>query len=181
MFFVRHGESEFNAVFAHTGRDPGIIDAPLTPRGAEQAAAAGHLLRKSGITRIICSPYRRALQTAALIAGELKLPVAVTALVGERALYSCDVGRDAATLKKEWAAVDFSSLEDGEWWPRKGETQASIERRVHAFLAQENDATKAAQTLVVSHWYFLFTLSALDANNGEIIWRDEKGRFHKRV
>lgn len=180
MYFIRHGESEFNAVFAATGRDPGIRDAPLTVRGREQARAAGHLLKEAGITRIVSSPYRRALQTAACVNETLNVPVALNPLMGERALYSCDIGTPRTPLLAEWPQVDAQGLTDEEWWPRQGETQDDLERRARAFLALENDEGLNATTLVVSHWYFLFALSGLDAENGEILWRDTKGRYHKR-
>lgn len=180
MYFIRHGESEFNAVFAASGRDPGIADAPLTARGRAQALAAGHLLKDAGITRILCSPYRRALQTAACVNETLQVPVAVNPLMGERALYSCDIGTPRTKLMAEWPQVNAQQLTDENWWPKQGETQDALERRARAFLALENDDALNATTLAVSHWYFLFALSGLDAENGEILWRDNKGRYHKR-
>ena len=181
MYFIRHGESEFNIVFAQTGRDPGVVDAPLTQKGAGQAGAAGRHLKKAGIARILCSPYRRALQTASLIAETLKCPIAANPLLGERALYSCDVGRGHEILKAEFPHVDFAGLETGPWWPPLGETQSELEGRVAAFFALENDEGLNRSTLIVSHWYFLFTLSSLDCDNGQVLWRDEKGRFHKHM
>ena len=44
MILLRHGQSEFNRAFGATGRDPGIPDAPLTPLGETQAAAAAEAL-----------------------------------------------------------------------------------------------------------------------------------------
>lgn len=180
MFFIRHGESEFNAVFSGTGRDPGIADAGLTARGATQAKAAGHLLRNDGITRIICSPYTRALQTATLVGAEIGITqVTVTPLLGERALYSCDIGTHRGTLMEKWQGHDFAALQDDQWWPKSGETQESIARRVNAFMAL-HDAGQHSRTLVVSHWYFIFTLTSLDLENAEVVWRDPRGGYHKR-
>src|ERR1039457_5721974 len=64
MFLLRHGQSYFNLHFSETRVDPGIEDPELTPLGAEQAAAAARLLAGAALTRIIVSPYTRALQTA---------------------------------------------------------------------------------------------------------------------
>lgn len=179
MFFIRHGQSAFNVEFNRSGRDPGIRDAGLTPRGVEQARGAAHQLKNKGITRIIASPYTRALQTAAHLNETLQLPITAEPLVGERALYTCDIGTPHSDLKRQWPDVDFTCVESEEWWPKTGETESGIEGRVRAFLSTMNDE-KAAQTLVVSHWYFIFTLTGLDAENAEIIHRDTRGRFHKQ-
>jgi hypothetical protein len=109
----------------------------------------------------------------------------VNPLVGERALYSCDIGTPAENLKTAWPQLDFSArseknMPEKKWWPARGEMQEDLERRVHAFLMQENDPALTASTLVVSHWYFIYTVTALDADNADIIWRDAHGRFHKR-
>jgi glucosyl-3-phosphoglycerate phosphatase len=186
MFLIRHGESEFNRHFAQTGRDPGIRDAPLTKRGNEQAeAAARHFLqlknnpgRMKAPKRILSSPYTRALQTATPIAKALNLSIEVIPLLGERRLYSCDEGTPLCDLKKSWETYDFSRLEKEEWWPPKHESDEDIAGRVRAFLALENGGND--DTLIVSHWYFIFTLSELDCDNGQTIWRDEKGRFHRQ-
>lgn len=181
MFFIRHGESEFNAVFSGTGRDPGVVDAGLTERGRAQAKSAAEILKSRNITRIISSPYARALETAAIIGGVLGIKnFGTTPLLGERALYSCDVGTCKADLTKKWTAHDFSTLEAETWWPKTGETQESIQRRVNAFSALESDLEKNNSTLAVSHWYFIYTLTGLDLDNAEIVWRDDKGRYHRQ-
>src|SRR5580692_8646863 len=64
MFLLRHGQSYFNLHFNRTRRDPGIEDPELTPLGVEQARAAAADLADTALTRIIVSPYTRALQTA---------------------------------------------------------------------------------------------------------------------
>ncbi len=38
MILLRHGQSEFNLAFTLTRRDPGIVDARLTPLGRERLA-----------------------------------------------------------------------------------------------------------------------------------------------
>jgi bisphosphoglycerate-dependent phosphoglycerate mutase len=63
MFLLRHGQSYFNLHFNETRVDPGIEDPELTALGTEQAAAAAAQLAEVALTRIIISPYTRALQT----------------------------------------------------------------------------------------------------------------------
>ena len=40
IYFLRHGQSTFNAAFDVTGIDPAIVDPGLTQRGVEQVQAA---------------------------------------------------------------------------------------------------------------------------------------------
>ncbi len=191
MYFLRHGESEFNARFGETGRDPGIHDAPLTKRGIAQAeGAAKHFLnlknngaRQKPPARILTSPYTRALQTAAPVAKALDLPLTVNALLGERRLYSCDIGTCLADLKPRWPVADFSGIEKDTWWPQTQEGEDELRQRVQAFCALENRAREEAlgEALVISHWYFIFTVTGLDCDNCQIIWRDPAGKFHRQA
>jgi glucosyl-3-phosphoglycerate phosphatase len=180
MYFVRHGQSEFNVVYSITLQDPGIRDAPVTARGRNQALGAGqHLLHKN-ITRIICSPYTRALQTASIIAEKIGISHMIAEpLVGERRLFSCDIGTPLTPLKQSWPKVDFSRAEREEWWPARDESDEDMAGRVHAFTQLYRDAPDDTTTLVVSHWYFIFTLSGKDTENAQIVRRDARGIFHR--
>jgi broad specificity phosphatase PhoE len=185
MYFVRHGQSEFNVVYSATLRDPGIRDAPITQRGKEQAAGAAHHLKDKHITRIICSPYTRALQTAHIIADFLGIEkLQAEPLAGERCLFTCDIGTPLKDLKRLWPRVDFSRVETqsggkDEWWPHTHESEEDIQRRVDAFTQMYRDIDDAAATLVVSHWYFIFTLSGKDTENAQIVRKDDRGVFHR--
>jgi probable phosphoglycerate mutase len=74
VHILRHGESASNAA-------PGAMALPgnegdqLTERGWEQARKAGRHLGGLGATRILCSPLRRARQTAEAVAESLELPI----------------------------------------------------------------------------------------------------------
>lgn len=180
MYFVRHGQSEFNVVYSITLQDPGIRDAPITQRGQTQALGAGHHLRDKGITRIICSPYTRALQTASIIAHELKIDTMLAEpLAGERRLFTCDIGTPLSELKAKWPKVDFSRIDNETWWPHKDESEDDIARRVNAFSQLYGNLPDEATTLVVSHWYFIFTLTSKDTENAQIVRRDKRGVYHR--
>jgi broad specificity phosphatase PhoE len=168
MYFIRHGQSEFNAAMHRTGKDPGIIDAPLTERGRAEIMAATTRLGQLGITRLISSPYSRALQTASIIAAELGLTITADPLAGERAIYSCDIGTPLHELRLRWPFVDFSLMDQDQWWPEMPEGQADLERRKEAFLARMADLPDLATTLVASHWYFIFAATGADLHNGDI-------------
>lgn len=180
MILLRHCQSEFNLHFTRTRRDPGIVDPSLTPEGLAQADAAaveicgGGTSGACGISRIIVSPYRRALQTAAPIAARLGLPVTVTTLIRERYAFVCDVGSPRAALERDWPGIDFSAL-DGTWWhdgqldetgaPAR-ESETSVIERAARFRAQMAQEPDWADALVVSHWGFLLALSGRSLENG---------------
>ncbi|HSA80443.1 MAG TPA: histidine phosphatase family protein, partial [Geminicoccaceae bacterium] len=73
MILVRHAESEWNRHFSRTRIDPGIPDPALTGDGRRQAERLSERLAAAGIARLIASPYRRALETATIVARALDL------------------------------------------------------------------------------------------------------------
>lgn len=169
MYFIRHGQSEFNIHFDRTGKDPQIPDSPLSSFGVHQVEAAAKKLAQTKIEVIISSPYTRALQTAAAIAGVLKAPIHVEPLVGERRLYSCDIGTPVPTLKQRWSQVDFAAMpEEGEWWMPFHESASALEKRATAFSVKAA-ALRKDTTLVVSHWYFLHAMTGRGLDNAEIV------------
>ena len=71
MILVRHGQSKFNELFTKTRKDPGIEDPSITSLGKEQIKGATRILNGRRITRLVSSPYRRALETASIISNKL--------------------------------------------------------------------------------------------------------------
>src|SRR6185312_7012184 len=98
MILLRHGQSEFNLHFSATRRDPGIVDPRLTELGHAQAAAAANVLAGERITRIVVSPYTRALQTAAPLAKAFGVPILINPIVRERYAFACDIGTPRTEL-----------------------------------------------------------------------------------
>ena len=174
MIVLRHCQSEFNLHFSRTRCDPGLIDPGLTADGLAQAEAAAAALCGSRITRIVASPYRRALQTAAPVAARLGLPVTITSLVRERYAFACDIGSPRMLLERDWPAIDFSAL-DGDWWHEGAagpegrpaiESEDSVIDRAGRFRAAMARAPDHEDTLVVSHWGFLLALTGRSLENG---------------
>lgn len=166
MILLRHGQSEFNLHFTATRKDPGIQDPKLTPLGHEQAAAAAAALAAEGITRILVSPYTRALQTAAPVAQALGVPVFVNAIVRERYAFACDIGSPVAALVSDWPHHDFAHIEDV-WWPATEEPADDVIARAARFRAEMAAAPDWSNTLVVSHWGFILSMTGRSVMNGE--------------
>lgn len=169
MILIRHGESEFNAVFNRTRRDPGIADPRLTDQGRRQVRRAAAAIRRDGhpIRRLITSPYTRALETAAILAEELALPVEVEPIVHEHACWTCDIGTPASALAARWPALDFSHI-DEIWWP-ENEPHESVHRRCTAFRVKASQLGDWRHVGVVSHWGFIRTLTGREAKNAEVV------------
>src|ERR1700683_4695823 len=110
MFLLRHGQSFFNLHFNRTRKDPGIEDPELTPFGAEQARAAAAALATTPLTRIIVSPYTRALQTAQPFLRTHAATIVIMHEVRERAAVACDVGSTPALLAQRFPHPEFAHL-----------------------------------------------------------------------
>lgn len=125
IYFIRHGQSQFNAVFTPGDDDPMIFDAPLTDLGRRQAIEAREKVRELGIRSVITSPLTRALQTAQLMF-EGMVPIKVMDGHRELLLHSCDVGRSPAQLSREFPELKFDHLKDT-WWHQDGTNIVSRE------------------------------------------------------
>ncbi|KII00321.1 acid phosphatase [Streptomonospora alba] len=146
LVLLRHGETPLSVErrFAGTG------DVELTETGRSQARAAARHLAGSGVDVVVCSPLRRARDTAEPIAARLSVPVEV-----DEGLRETDFG--------SWEGMTFGEvqrsrpqelqrwLSDTEAAPEGGESFAAVARRV----AETRDkllARHAGRTvLVVSH------------------------------
>lgn len=166
MILLRHGQSEFNLHFTATRRDPGIHDPKLTPLGHEQAEAAAVALAGQGITRILASPYTRTLQTAAPIARALAIPITVNPIVRERYAFSCDIGSPRARLADAWPDHDFSHIDDV-WWPAVEEPADQVIARASLFRGEMAALPDWSNTLVVSHWGFILSMTGRSVMNGD--------------
>lgn len=173
MILIRHGQSEWNAIFNRTRIDPGIPDPPLTEVGREQALHAAEMLATRSPTRLLASPYRRTLQTAEIIAAKLSLPVLVEPLVRERAAYSCDVGTARSHLASTWPHLSFDHL-DEVWWPAE-ETELELAGRCDRFRHRMQCEDDWRQIVVISHWGFIRGLTGQEISNGEAVPFDLNG------
>lgn len=183
MILLRHGQSEFNLHFTHTRRDPGIRDPKLTALGWAQAREAGHALVGHGLRRIVASPYTRALETAHGVNEALGLPIHVNTTVRERYAFVCDIGTKRSALCTAWPALDLSHLDDV-WWPADEEPEDQVIGRAALFRAEMAALPDWRDTLVISHWGFILSLTGQSVANGtwmrfdptapapaEVVWR----------
>lgn len=171
MLILRHAQSEWNLHFSRTRVDPGIPDPALTLSGIAQAEAVAERLEMLRPSRIVSSPYRRALQTAAILAARLAVPVHVDATVRERHAFSCDIGSAPAQLALDWPELDFSGL-DERWWGSRVESETALHGRVTSFREAVRRLDDAHGTVVVSHWGFIRALTGHEVDNATILRYD---------
>jgi broad specificity phosphatase PhoE len=154
LWLVRHAESEGNladdeARAAHaerlelTHRD---ADVPLSPTGREQAAALGRAWSRVEAderpTRVLCSPYERAQQTArcALEVAGWDLPVERDERLRERDLglldgftsYGIEAKFPEEAERRAWLGKFY-------YRPPGGESWADVAGRVRAVLERHRD------------------------------------------
>ena len=173
MFLLRHGQSLFNLHFTETRRDPGIEDPELTELGHRQAEAAAENLAQERITRVIISPYLRALQTAEPVLARHQASVAIMHEVRERAAFACDIGSAPALLAARFPRYEFGHLPEV-WWPRERETVEETVSRADAFRATMAGRDDSETTLLVSHWAFILALTGVSVSNGEVLPYDPR-------
>jgi broad specificity phosphatase PhoE len=180
MFLLRHGQSYFNLHFNKTRIDPGIEDPELTPFGIEQASAAAAQLADVALTRIVISPYTRALQTAEPILSVHRVPVEIMHEVRERTAFVCDIGSPPHVLAERFPHHDFDHL-PLRWWHEGIETLEETIARANAFRAQMAAREDNATTLLISHWAFILALTGESITNGEILQYDPENDAPPRI
>ncbi|MBC6405240.1 MAG: histidine phosphatase family protein [Rhodospirillales bacterium] len=173
MLLIRHGQSHFNNHFVKTRVDPGIVDPRLTEEGRRQIRAATERLIADGqrVTRLLSSPYWRALETAEILAEALDITTEVEPLVSERAFFVCDIGSPRSELKARFPAVDFRDLAE-EWWRYPDESERELMQRCFHFRSEAVRHPAWPETLVVSHWGFIRGLTGRSVENAAVVRHD---------
>jgi broad specificity phosphatase PhoE len=180
MYLLRHGQSYFNLHFTATRVDPGIEDPELTPLGMAQAAAAAKSLAAAPLTRIIVSPYLRALQTLEPILAVHCVPVDIMHEVRERAAFVCDIGRTPDELASKFPHHDFAHLPQ-RWWHGGIESTEETVARANGFRAIMAARADSRTTLLVSHWAFILALTGTSLGNGECMEYDPANAAPERL
>jgi len=142
LHFVRHGETAGNAE-----RRFQTPDAPLSDNGRAQAAAVAETLAASTRpTLVLASDYARALETAAIIASRLALPV-----VPETALRERNFGVARGRLYAEFDTPTMALWREWDHRIEGGESWADVHDRLAPFLARLAASPAARELLLVTH------------------------------
>ncbi|MFI7277304.1 histidine phosphatase family protein [Streptomyces sp. NPDC049879] len=168
---IRHGRSEANAVFERAKAD-GVTDAvldggdgdvPLAAAGVAQAAALGAWLAGLGTgggpDLVLCSPYRRARDTWALMRREAArlgrapgAPLLLDERLRDREMGVFELHTPAAIRSRAPAeAARRERLGDWLYRPPGGESLADVALRVRGLLAELDAAAPGQRVLIVAH------------------------------
>jgi broad specificity phosphatase PhoE len=141
--FVRHGQTAVN----RDGRLQGRLDAPLSEVGARQAAALAAALAAEPVVRVVSSPLRRAIDTAAPIAAVHGLDVEV-----DERLVELDYGEWDGVAVRDIPAADWLRWrDDPAFVPPGGEPLGAVTARVASLLAEVLAAPAGELVVAVSH------------------------------
>lgn len=171
MLLIRHGQSEFNVSFGKDRIDPGITDAPLTELGRQQAHDAAHSITERGesVRRLVCSPYTRALQTAAIIGERLGLSITVDPLIRELSAFACDIGTPLEHLVDRFPEHDFNRVTDEIWWHQHDiegrESEEALHTRCQQFVETMAESDDWHDVAVVTHWGVIRALTGEGVDN----------------
>lgn len=167
FWFLRHGETDWNARFLSQGN----VDIPLNARGIAQAHAAAEALAGRGIATVVASPLSRARVTAETVAARLGLPVAL-----DDELRECAFGVQEGQPMSDW----FDAWVAGAATPEGAEPFADLSRR--AVRAINRALERPAPVLVVAHgalWRGFRAAAGLPANvrtpNALPLWVEPPG------
>jgi len=136
VYLLRHGEADYGLIRDRNWPGATADLAPLTALGIRQAAQAARQLAALGATQIVSSPMTRALQTAAIVASSLGIPVAVEFDLREWLPDDTFSWRSHADVV---AAVDDLDRCGGEWpagQRRRWEPLSLVRERAMAALAR---------------------------------------------
>ena len=136
---VRHGQTDWNK----DGRIQGRSDIPLNDTGREQARETGRALRGRRFDGVYASPLKRALETAAIIASELRMPEPTPVPGLEERSY----GQAEGMTGPEIRAAFGDDRHDVPGW----EDDASLLTRVLGALARLGAHHAGERVLVVAH------------------------------
>jgi len=140
LYFVRHGESEWNV----QKKICGATDIPLTEKGRGQARATAAKILERGIKadEIWCSPLSRAKETATIISGITGVPLRVEPRLIEQNFGSYE-GKDWSTADFFASKQRFADDYDG------GESMLRVAQRIYNVI---DDVKASGRTvMLVAH------------------------------
>lgn len=141
LFITRHGETDWNLY----GKVQGKADILLNSKGIEQAKETMEKLKEENIDFIICSPLKRAKQTAEIINSEKNIPIIFDERVSER-----DFGEMEGMCKDDFDFQTFWDYEKNVTYENAENIRAFF-NRIFLFLDEIKKKYKDKNILLVTH------------------------------
>lgn len=142
-YFARHGQTDWNV----EGRIQGTVDIELNGTGIRQAAEMRDKLSSKPFAAIFASPYKRAAQTAKIIAeAHAETPLIESPELAERNFGKFE-GEHNSPEGDYYGVWDYNRDTDTEG----GESLEDLEARVYPFLDRIRKEYKGKDILLVAH------------------------------
>ena len=180
LVLIRHGESEGNRDRTFT-RTPEV---PLTDAGRDQVRArADWVAARYSPVRIVTSPFRRARETAAILAERLAVPVTTEDGLRERSFGEL-AGRPYSALAE---CDGYDPVNYWTWCPPGGETLDEVVVRAGGALDRVAAEAPDEDVVVVSHGGVMMALwrhvtgawraGKVARNAGVVVVEHDGGRY----
>jgi probable phosphoglycerate mutase len=156
IYLARHCKTAWNS----DGRVQGTIDIDLSPEGVRDAEMNLPAIRSLGIQQIICSTAKRAMQTAAIYAHELSVPLQSSHLYRELDHGDWEGQRIEDLLNVlnspfgRWMADPGAAL-----IPGSSESASTAQKRILEGIREITSTCGGKTILLVSHKHILALLS----------------------
>jgi probable phosphoglycerate mutase len=147
LWLVRHGETEWSASGQHTS----YTDLPLTEAGRRQAAAVRDVVGDLSPALVLCSPRRRAVETADL-AG-----LRVDEITEDLTEWNYGEYEGLTTNQIREQVPDWTIFRDG---VRGGETAEQVGERADRVLARAARTLPEGPVVLIGHGHFSRVLGA---------------------
>ena len=177
IYFVRHGQTDWNV--AHRIQGAGAAKVDLNATGVAQAEVAAGGLARAGLSfdRTYSSPYRRAFHTAEIICAR----IGGVPIIDDR-LHEIDFGDYNGTIYEDAGYIDDNIRAAFEnppaFVPHGGESYAQFLSRVGGFLENEIKPLegKCRKVLVVAHRGVLnAVVTVLEKRDISRFWKNDTG------
>lgn len=157
LYIIRHGETEWN----REGRMQGSFDSNLTEKGKRFSTLLGKRLKPISFSKMICSPSKRAIDTAKILTDSCDLEIMLDGRIVEMNM-GCWQGLTEAEIqfqfhddyKRYVHQPEFHRIDDGE-------TFQDVIARAKDFLLDIQSEPDEEHILLVTHGSFIQILLIL--------------------
>jgi probable phosphoglycerate mutase len=147
LWFVRHGESTWNASGFVQGQATGPV---LTRKGRIEAAGVADRFGDAHIGSIYTSDLKRARETAEIVGLSLGLAPESNAALRERNFGKAQ-GRPHGELVSAVSGIERNRVVDADARPEEGESLSELYDRVRDFIIELGTRAPGDDVLVVTH------------------------------
>ena len=141
IILTRHGQTEWNVLRKMQGK----ADIELNEKGISQAEETAELLKNEKINLIICSPLKRAKQTADIINKGRNIPIIYDDDIAER-----DFGEFEGTNINDFDYPGYWSYKQNNQYEKAENIKVFFER-VYSFIEKIKNQYSDKNVLVVAH------------------------------